>query len=62
MRRPAHDRMGPGQPADAQLRQFDALSTVLQLGSRDQLAELLSDGELETLRSLGREGMGANSS
>jgi integrase len=32
---------------------------VLPLGSRDRLAELLSDGEIETLRHLAREGMGA---
>ena len=33
---------------------------MLPLGSRDRLAELLSDGEIETLRHLAREGMGAN--
>jgi hypothetical protein len=39
---------------------LDALSAVLPLGSRDRLAELLTDGEIETLRHLAREGMGAN--
>jgi hypothetical protein len=39
---------------------LDALSAVLPLMSRDRLAELLSEGEVETLRHLAREGMGAN--
>jgi hypothetical protein len=33
---------------------------VLPLGSRDRLAELLTDGEVETLRHFAREGMGVN--
>jgi hypothetical protein len=33
---------------------------VRSLGSRDRLAELLSDGEVETLRHLTREGWGRN--
>jgi len=40
--------------------ELDALSAVLPLGSRDRLIELLSDGEIETLRHLARQGMGAN--
>jgi integrase len=51
------------QPPEAQSRravELDALAAVLPLGSRDRLAELLSDGEVETLRHLAREGMGAN--
>ena len=54
---------GPSQPPDALSRravQLDGLSAVLPLGSRDRLAELLTDGEVETLRHLACEGMGAN--
>ncbi len=54
---------GPSPSPDAQSRrafELDALSAVLPLGSRDRQAELLSDGEIETLRHLAREGMGAN--
>ena len=40
--------------------ELDALSAVLPPGGRDRLAGLLSDGEIETLRHLAREGMGAN--
>ena len=53
----------PSQPPDAQSRsavELAALAAVLPLRSRDQLAELLSDDEVETLRHLAREGMGAN--
>lgn len=49
------------QPPDAESRraiELDALSAVLQLGSRDRMAEPLSDGEVETLRDLAREGWG----
>ena len=51
------------QPPEAQSRravELDGLSAVLPLGSRDRLIELLSDCEVETLRHLAREGMGAN--
>jgi integrase len=51
------------QPPEAQSRravELKALAAVLPLGSRDRLIELLSDGEVETLRHLAREGMGAN--
>ena len=40
--------------------ELDALSAVLPLGGRDRLAELFSEGEVETLRHLAREGIGAN--
>jgi hypothetical protein len=51
------------QPPDAESRraiELDALSAVLPLGSRDRMAELLSDGEVETLRHLARAGVRAN--
>ena len=58
----AADPGGPQSP-DAQSRravELDALSAALPLASRDRLIELLSDGEVETLRHLAREGIGAN--
>jgi hypothetical protein len=60
-----HAAADPGrpQPPDAQSRravELDALSAVLPLGSHDRLAELPSNGEVETLRHLAREGMGAD--
>lgn len=39
---------------------LDALSAILPIDRRDKLAELLTNDEVETLRHLAREGMGAN--
>ena len=53
----------PSQAPDAQSWRavaLDALAAVLPLMSRHRLAELLSDGEIETLRHLAGEGMGGN--
>ncbi|MFC5508715.1 hypothetical protein ACFPN9_26115, partial [Bosea massiliensis] len=41
--------------------QLDALSGILPLERRDQLAQILTDDDVATLRHLAREGMGENS-
>jgi len=51
------------QPPDAQSRRadgLDALATILPMDRRDRLAQLLTDDDVETLKHLAREGMGAN--
>lgn len=40
--------------------ELDALSAILPVDRRDRLAELLTDGNVETLKHLAREGMGEN--
>ncbi len=40
--------------------QLDTIAAVLPADRRDELAELLTDQQIETLRHLGNEGMGAN--
>lgn len=40
--------------------QLDTIAAVLPMERRDQLAELLTDQDVETLRHLVNEGMGAN--
>jgi integrase len=40
--------------------ELDALDAILPFDRRDQLAELLTDDEVATLKHLAREGMGAN--
>src|SRR6195952_6136064 len=50
-------------PIDAVLRRaeaLDALDAILPLDRRDQLAELLTDDDVATLKHLAGEGMGAN--
>lgn len=39
---------------------LDALSAILPMDRRDRLAQLLTDGDVETLKHLAREGMGDN--
>jgi integrase len=39
---------------------LDALAAILPIDRRDRLAELLTDGDVETLKHLAREGMGEN--
>lgn len=41
-------------------RELDTIASVLPLDRRDELAELLTDQDVETLRHLVNEGMGAN--
>ena len=50
--------------ADAETRralQLDALSAILPMERRDQLAKILTDDDVATLRHLAKEGMGENS-
>ncbi|MBL8651391.1 MAG: site-specific integrase [Hyphomicrobiales bacterium] len=58
------DAQLPKPLPDANLRRaeaLDALDSVLPFNRRDQLAELLTDDDVETLRHLATEGMGENS-
>ena len=47
-------------PETRRALQLDALSAILPMERRDQLAELLTDDDVETLKHLAREGMGEN--
>lgn len=54
----------PALPADPETRralQLDALAAILPMDRRDQLAKILSDDDVATLKHLAREGMGENS-
>ena len=53
-----------GRSLDAEFRraqQLDTLAAILPMDRRDQLAQLLTDDDVETLKHLAREGMGENS-
>jgi integrase len=45
---------------DRRVEQLDTIAAVLPMERRDELAELLTDQDVETLRHLVNEGMGAN--
>ncbi|MCY1667549.1 site-specific integrase [Rhizobium sp. SL86] len=45
---------------DLRIQQLDTIAAVLPMERRDELAELLTDQDIETLRHLVNEGMGAN--
>ncbi|ACI94747.1 phage integrase [Afipia carboxidovorans OM5] len=47
-------------PETRRALQLDALSAILPMERRDQLAELLTDDDVETLKHLAREGVGEN--
>lgn len=49
-----------GDPVDRRGQVLDTIATVLPMARRDELAELLTDQDVETLRHLVNEGMGAN--
>ncbi|MBP1852855.1 tyrosine-type recombinase/integrase [Rhizobium halophytocola] len=53
-KRPAGDRV------DRRAHELDTIAAVLPMERRDELAELLSDQDIETLRHLVNEGMGPN--
>src|SRR6188474_1708345 len=53
----------PAIPTDAVLKrsvELDALDAILPFDRRDQLAEILTDDDVETLKHLAAEGMGDN--
>lgn len=53
----------PAVPSDAVLKrseQLDALDAILPFDRRDQLAAILTDDDVETLKHLASEGMGEN--
>ncbi len=45
-------------PEERRALQHDALAAVLPIDRRDRLAQVLTDGDVETLKHLAREGMG----
>lgn len=47
-------------PVDRRAQELDTIAAVLPMERRDELAELLTDQDVETLRHLVNEGMGAN--
>jgi hypothetical protein len=47
-------------PIDLRAAKLDTIAAVLPIERRDELAELLSDHDVETLRHLVNQGMGAN--
>jgi integrase len=53
-------RPSPTDPVLLRAEEFDALDAILPFARRDQLAALLTDDEVATLKHLAKEGMGAN--
>ncbi len=47
-------------PIERRAVELDTIASVLPIDRRDELAELITDGDIETLRHLVNEGMGAN--
>jgi site-specific recombinase XerD len=47
-------------PETRRALELDALAAILPIDRRDRLAELLTDGDVETLKHLAREGVGEN--
>lgn len=47
-------------PVDHRAEELDTIASVLPIDRRDELAELLTDQDIETLRHLVNEGMGEN--
>ena len=58
---PVHPAKPIGPDVLRRAEALDALDSVLPFDRREFLAELLSDGDVETLRHLAREGIGENS-
>ncbi|MBB3979860.1 integrase [Rhizobium azooxidifex] len=59
----AGHRTPPDRPTDAVLcraEELDALDAILPFDRRDQLAAILTDDDVATLKHLAKEGMGAN--
>jgi hypothetical protein len=47
-------------PIDRRAQELDTIAAVLPMERRDELAELLNDQDVETLRHLVNEGMGVD--
>ncbi|THV32436.1 site-specific integrase [Rhizobium rosettiformans W3] len=52
--------LSTNEPVSRRLEELDTIAAVLPMERRDELAELLTDQDIETLRHLVNEGMGAN--
>jgi hypothetical protein len=52
--------MASAQPVDRRAAELDTIAAVLPIERRDELAELLTDHDVETLRHLVNQGMGDN--
>ncbi|MFK0167078.1 site-specific integrase [Rhizobium sp. NPDC090279] len=50
----------PAEPVQARAEELDALDAILPFARRDQLATLLTDEDVATLKHLAKEGMGEN--
>jgi len=50
----------PPSLIEKRARELDTIAAVLPIGRRDELAELLTDQDVETLRHLVNAGMGEN--
>lgn len=50
----------PADPVQSRAEELDALDAILPFARRDQLASLLTDEDVATLKHLAKEGMGAN--
>ncbi|WP_269932971.1 site-specific integrase [Aminobacter sp. HY435] len=57
----ARDLPAPADGIDQRAEQLDALDAILPFGRRTQLAELLTDEDVATLKHLARQGIGDNS-
>ncbi|TWB47505.1 site-specific recombinase XerD [Rhizobium sp. ERR 922] len=53
-------RPSPADPVLLRAEELDALDAILPFARRDQLAALLTDDDVATLKHLAKEGMGAN--
>ncbi|MQB46552.1 integrase, partial [Rhizobium sp. ICMP 5592] len=60
MTREAITRPAPTDPVQRRAEELDALDAILPFARRDQLATLLTDDDVTTLKHLAKEGMGDN--
>ncbi|MGO4570189.1 tyrosine-type recombinase/integrase [Rhizobium sp. 2YAF20] len=60
MTRRAITQPAPADPVQRRAEELDALEAILPFDRRDQLATLLTDDDIATLKHLAKEGMGAN--
>src|SRR5262245_25493327 len=60
MTRKAITQPSPADPVVCRAEELDALDAILPFARRDQLATLLTDEDVATLKHLAKEGMGQN--